>query len=119
MSTLTRETPTLAIGLPSKTDSAECAEQSVCRAAEISVLVLTRNEAGDLETLLPDVAAILEDTGRSYEMIVVDAASPDGTSQVAARRGARAVEQTVPGYANALRQGFRECRGELVVTLDA
>jgi dolichol-phosphate mannosyltransferase len=57
--------------------------------------------------------------GMRFEMIVVDASSPDGTAEVAERRGARAVQQARPGYANALRQGLRECRGAYVLALDA
>lgn len=83
----------------------------------LSVLILARNEAENLETLLPRLASTLK-TSRA-EVVIVDADSPDGTAAVAQRHGARVVRQIQPGYANALRQGFGECAGNLIVTLDA
>lgn len=88
-------------------------------AASVSVLILARNEADNLDTLLPAVSEALAGLGLDFETVVVDASSPDGTAEVAARRGARPVAQREPGYANALRQGFRECAGDLVLALDA
>lgn len=85
----------------------------------LSVLILARNEAENLDALLPSITAILDRAGVEHEIVVVDAASPDGTAEVAARRGARVVRQSQPGYANALRQGFAECTGEFILTLDA
>jgi dolichol-phosphate mannosyltransferase len=85
----------------------------------LSVLILARNEAENLDALLPSIASILDRAGVSRELIVVDASSPDGTAAVAARHGARVVRQNRAGYANALRQGFAECTGEFILTLDA
>jgi dolichol-phosphate mannosyltransferase len=85
----------------------------------VSVLILTRNEADNLDRLLPAVAQALEREGARYEFVVVDAASPDGTADVARRRGARVVDQQQPGYANAWRQGVAECRGDYILALDA
>lgn len=86
---------------------------------DLSVLILARNEAENLKRLLPDLARELGPTGAAYEIIVVDADSPDGTADVARCFGARVVTQAAPGYANALRQGLAECTGERVVALDA
>jgi dolichol-phosphate mannosyltransferase len=85
----------------------------------VSVLILARNESENLPALLPAVAEILRSAGVTSEVIVVDADSPDGTAEVAERYGARVVRQQRAGYANALRQGFAECVGEYVLTLDA
>jgi len=41
------------------------------------------------------------------------------TWKTAARHGARVVRQSRAGYANALRQGFAECTGDFILTLDA
>lgn len=88
-------------------------------AETLSVLILTRNEAENLEALLPEVAAVLGGANVSFEVVIVDADSPDGTADVARRLGARVVAQREPGYANALRQGIAECTGDYVLTLDA
>jgi dolichol-phosphate mannosyltransferase len=85
----------------------------------VSVLILARNEAENLDALLPHVLLMLEQTGLRSEIVVVDADSPDGTASVARRHNARVVRQHRPGYANALRQGFGECTGDYILTLDA
>ncbi|MBK6315256.1 MAG: glycosyltransferase [Blastocatellia bacterium] len=91
-------------------------ENSVYR---LSVLVLTRNEAENLESLLPEVSRVLRAAGHEYEITVVDAASKDGTEDVARRHGASVIQQSVPGYANALRQGIAACTGDAILTIDA
>ena len=85
----------------------------------LSVLILAPNEADNLEALLPDVARVLGDAGYAHEVIVVDAASRDGSEAVARRHGATVIQQTLPGYANALRQGLAACTGDAILTLDA
>ena len=45
----------------------------------VSVLILARNESENLAVLLPDIRQVLGDAGISFEILVVDAASPDGT----------------------------------------
>jgi dolichol-phosphate mannosyltransferase len=85
----------------------------------LSVLMLARNEAENLDVLLPALVALLGRAQVTAELVVVDAGSPDGTAAVAARHGARVVCQRLPGYANALRQGFTECTGDYILTLDA
>ena len=84
-----------------------------------SVLILTRDEAANLERLLPQVAATLRQVGVTFEMIVVDAHSTDGTTDVATRHGARVVLEQQHGYAAALRQGFAACRGTFILAVDA
>lgn len=88
-------------------------------ADHLSILILTRNEATNIDALLPRIATMLEQAGVAGELIVVDADSHDGTADAALRHNARVIRQTLPGYANALRQGFGECKGDLIATLDA
>jgi dolichol-phosphate mannosyltransferase len=85
---------------------------------DISILILTRNEAPNLARLLPALAQATAALGR-VEVVVVDAQSPDGTAAVASSLGARVLSQAEAGYANALRQGLADCRGEWIVALDA
>ena len=87
--------------------------------ALLSVLILARNEAKNLDDLLPHVGRTLAGIGRTFEIVVVDADSPDGTAAVATRHNARVVPQLGSGYANALRQGFAECSGAFILAMDA
>jgi dolichol-phosphate mannosyltransferase len=89
------------------------------RPRSVSVLILARNEAQNLDVLLPAVRTVLDGARLAWELVVVDAGSPDGTAGVARRHGARVIRQRVPGYANALRQGIGECRQDFILTLDA
>lgn len=88
-------------------------------APAISVLILTCNEAASLTVLLPELARLMAQADRAYEVVVIDADSPDGTVAVARRHGARAITQTGNGYASALREGLAACQGQYIVTLDA
>jgi dolichol-phosphate mannosyltransferase len=85
----------------------------------ISVLILTRNEAASLAILLPELARMMAQGDRTYEVVVIDADSPDGTVAIARRHGARVIAQTGGGYASALREGLAACHGHYIVTLDA
>src|SRR5580765_903680 len=88
-------------------------------APTISVLILTRNEAASLALLLPELARMMARGDRVYEVVVIDADSPDGTVAVARSHGARVIAQIGGGYASALREGLAACQGHYIVTLDA
>jgi dolichol-phosphate mannosyltransferase len=104
---------------------------------ELSVVIPAWKEADNLAKLLPQLHAALSDLddGRrsgkglgskdasqqaiSYEIIVVDNHSADGTAEVCAAEGATLVQQTEPGYGGALWAGFERAQGEYVLTMDA
>ena len=52
------------------------------------------------------------------EVIVVDNASTDRTSEVAAAMGAKVIREDVRGYGRAYKRGFAVATGDLIVTLD-
>ncbi|MFO1323733.1 MAG: glycosyltransferase [Burkholderiales bacterium] len=85
----------------------------------LGVVILTRNEADNLRTLLPALADVLAKAGVVHDVVVVDADSPDGTADVARQLGATVVSQRGAGYANALRQGLACGTGDYLLTLDA
>jgi hypothetical protein len=84
----------------------------------VSVVVPTRNEARNLEVVLPAIAAVRPAV---HEIVVVDGASVDGTVETARRvlPGVKVVLQTRRGKGNALACGFAAATGDVIVMFDA
>jgi glycosyltransferase involved in cell wall biosynthesis len=80
----------------------------------VSVVVPTLNEAQNLPHVLPKLSA-------SYEVVIVDGGSTDGTVAVALELlpDAVVVGQTRRGKGNALACGFAAASGDIIVMLDA
>jgi glycosyltransferase involved in cell wall biosynthesis len=81
---------------------------------KISIVVPARNEARNLEVILPQLPPV-------HEVILVDGHSVDGTV-AAARRvlpSIKVVQQTRKGKGNALACGFAAVTGDIIVMLDA
>lgn len=85
------------------------------RGVSISLVIPALNEAESLPHVLPRIPAIVD------EVLLVDGASVDGTIDVARRLrpDVRIVWQQRPGKGAALRAGFDEATGDIVVHLDA
>ena len=81
----------------------------------VSVVIPTFNEADNI----PYVLGRMPDD--VHEVLIVDGLSSDGTADVARelRPDVRVVTQVVPGKGAALRTGFHEASGDVVVALDA
>src|SRR4051794_6974763 len=84
----------------------------------VSVVVPTRNEARNLEVVLPAVAAVRPAV---HEIIVVDGRSVDGTVETARRMlpGVTVIHQTRRGKGNAMACGFAAATGDVIVMFDA
>jgi len=84
----------------------------------VSVIVPTRNEAKNLEIVLPAIAAVRPAV---HEIIVVDGHSTDGSIDVALRvlPSVKAITQTRKGKGNAMACGFAAATGDVVVMFDA
>src|SRR6184192_1667470 len=88
----------------------------------ISVIVPTYNEAGSLPPLVDRLDKAM--AGHTWELVVVDDGSPDGTADVAARLSAKHPVWVVrrpgkAGLASAVIAGFKEARGDILVVMDA
>lgn len=86
---------------------------------DLSVIIPSKNEALNLQQLLPTLRETLEKMGASSEILVVDAESPDGTRRVVEEAGAKYIGESAPGYGAAILRGFAEARGEFILTMDA
>lgn len=84
----------------------------------VSVVVPARNEARNLEVVLPAIAAVRPAV---HEVIVVDGQSSDDSIDVAKRvlPTAQMITQTRSGKGNALTCGFAAATGDVIVTFDA
>ena len=80
----------------------------------VSVIIPTRNEAQAIERVLADLPSDL-----TTEVIVVDSNSNDGTPEIAARMGARVVQEPRRGYGRACLTGMAAANSpDVVVFLD-
>jgi dolichol-phosphate mannosyltransferase len=86
---------------------------------DLSVVIASLNEAPNLYRLLPLLRDALTGLGVSWEILVVDADSPDGTRKVVEEAGATYICETVRGYGTAILRGVCEARGAYVLTMDA
>ncbi len=98
--------------------------QAVRSAEELSVTVVcpARDEAGMIERIVEE----LPELGSSTELVFVEGHSTDGTREEILRqierhpeRRIRLVEQTGKGKGDAVRRGFAEARGDVLMILDA
>ena len=80
----------------------------------VSVIIPTHNEAQAIERVLADLPADL-----ATEVIVVDSNSNDGTPEIAARNGARVIQEPRRGYGRACLTGMAAANSpDVVVFLD-
>jgi glycosyltransferase involved in cell wall biosynthesis len=100
-------------------------ELSDARAPELSILIPALNERDSLPLLHAELTAILRPLGKTYEIVVVDDGSTDGTTEYC--RELVSQDPTVVhielrrcfGKAMALQAGFRAARGDVIITMDA
>lgn len=91
----------------------------------LSVLIPVYNERENLPLLLEELRAALRSCDRSYEIVLVDDGSDDGSDEWIAQaarvdpctRAVRLRKRT--GQSGALAAGLARSRGEVIVTLDA
>lgn len=86
----------------------------------ISVIIPALNEEQTLTIVLQSIHRILQKMSLSYEILVVDDGSSDGTSKVAIQNDAVLIKHAYNrGKGEALRTGFSKAKGEIIVTMDA
>jgi len=90
---------------------------------EISIVVPTYNESGNIENLLQAVSRTLE--GYDYEIIIVDDNSPDGTARIVQELAAEddrinlLLRSGKLGLGSAILDGFKIAKGNYFLMVDA
>ncbi|MGE5639963.1 MAG: glycosyltransferase family 2 protein [Clostridia bacterium] len=86
----------------------------------ISIVLPAKNEARNLEALLPRLQAVAARLGAQTEIIVVDDGSSDDTRKVCEARGVRVISHPYgSGNGAAVKSGARAARGEILAFMDA
>ncbi len=91
---------------------------------DLSVVIPIHNEAENIETLVAEFCTVLNAWGRSYELLLIDDGSTDGSFRIL-----QDLQSTLPqlrviqfrrnfGQTAAFAAGFAHARGRLVVTAD-
>lgn len=78
------------------------------------------NEEEAIAKVIDDVRKVMDPSGHSYEILVVDDQSTDKTVEIAASKSVRIVKRPIRGGSGASRRtGILNAEGEIVVMLDA
>jgi glycosyltransferase involved in cell wall biosynthesis len=85
----------------------------------VSVVIPVFNEEQTIGNIITRTKKTLKQMGVSYEVLVVDDGSVDRSADISQAKEAQVLRETHQGKGYALRAGFRQAKGELVVTLDS
>jgi glycosyltransferase involved in cell wall biosynthesis len=86
----------------------------------VSIVVPCYNERAGIGPLLDTLDATLRGTGVSYQYVIVDDGSTDGSGEIPAREGLLVVRHEVNrGYGAALKTGIRAAAHDWILIIDA
>jgi len=85
----------------------------------LTILMPALNEEESIGKTIKNISlAKLEEMGYNTEILIVDGGSIDKTVEIAKNLGARVI-QSEKGYGRQYRLGFKEARGDIIVTADS
>jgi hypothetical protein len=80
---------------------------------KVTVLIPTLNEEESIGLTLDQIPR-----SPDLEIAIIDGLSRDRTREIALGKGARVIEEKRRGYGRAYKTGFKEAKGDIIVTLD-
>jgi dolichol-phosphate mannosyltransferase len=95
------------------------------RKIDISIVVPVYNEEENLPILIPHLSKVLDPLGKSYEMILVDDGSSDGSRKIVKQMASTDPRIHLLGFKKncgetaAGAAGLKAARGDIVITIDA
>lgn len=95
------------------------------RLVDVSIVAPVYNERDNLRPLVDELLAVLRPAGRSFEILLVDDGSSDGSTETIGTLAAEHPEvrgvhfKSNRGQTAAFDAGFKAARGAVVVTIDA
>lgn len=88
--------------------------------AGVSIVVPAYNEQGAIVQGIRDIRSIMDASGHTYELLIVDDGSSDNTAELASREKARVIKLPEnQGYGAALKAGIRRSQYDVIVITDA
>ena len=89
---------------------------------DVTVIICTRNRALQLASVLDSACKLIVPPGLTWEFVVVDNGSADGTADVVTRYvdrlPIRCVREETPGLSNARNRGVEAANGEYICWTD-
>jgi glycosyltransferase involved in cell wall biosynthesis len=86
----------------------------------ISVIIPAYNEEKTIGNVIEEIIEVMDSLGMPYEIIVVDDGSTDRTKEIASKYKATVISNgRNHGKGYALRKGFQQAQGNIIVTIDA
>ncbi|MCI0415682.1 glycosyltransferase [bacterium] len=91
------------------------------RLNDLSIIIPALNEAKNIGGLVSALDIVASQLGLSFEILLIDGGSTDGTpsAAVSASKYVRVLTQQERGYGRALAEGFVAASGKFILTLDA
>jgi len=79
---------------------------------KISIVIPCYNEEKTIEKVIKSIPKNV------FEIIVIDNNSKDKTAEIAKKFGVKVFQEKKQGYGFALQKGFKEAKGDIIITLD-
>ncbi len=86
---------------------------------QVSVIIPAYHESASIGTMVCHVIEVLKNTGRTFEVLVIDDGSRDDTPVLAEAAGATVIQHPYNiGNGAAIKTGIRQARGETLLMMD-